>query len=94
MNGRLWLILGFCAQLCFSLRFLIQWIVSEKKKRSVVPLSFWYFSIFGGIGLSIYAIHIKDPVFICGQIFGVIIYVRNLMLLKIRKTGFYLGLNK
>ena len=77
-----WLILGFAAQLCFFTRFLIQWIVSEKHKKSVIPTAFWYFSTLGGIGLLVYAIHIKDPVFILGQSLGVLIYVRNLMLIE------------
>lgn len=83
-----WLIEGFFAQLCFSMRFFIQWIVSEKRRRSVVPIVFWYFSILGGIGLLIYAIHIKDPVFIFGQSCGVFIYLRNLALLKRRHAQF------
>ena len=88
MDNLLWLIVGFGAQLCFSLRFIIQWVISERKKRSVVPLAFWYFSIFGGFGLLIYSIHIKDPVFILGQSCGIFIYFRNLILLKRRKTNF------
>lgn len=80
-----WVILGLLAQFSFSLRFLVQWIASEKKNKSVIPIHFWYLSIIGGIGLLIYAIHIKDIVFILGQSFGIFVYVRNLMLLK-KKT--------
>jgi len=79
VNG--WLILGFSGQVCFFMRFLVQWIVSERKKRSVIPIYFWYLSLAGGLTLLIYAIHIKDPVFIVGQSTGAFIYIRNLMLI-------------
>ena len=75
-----WLALGLFAQALFSLRFLVQWIASEKQKESVIPVYFWYFSLGGGTLLLIYAIHRKDPVFILGQSMGVFIYIRNLML--------------
>jgi len=78
----LWLAIGFSGQLLFSARFLIQWIVSEKQRASVVPRSFWYFSIAGGLTLLLYAIHKHDAVFIAGQAAGVLIYARNLMLLR------------
>lgn len=81
----LWLFLGFFAQGLFTLRFVVQWIASEKKKQSVVPIYFWYISIAGGSMLLIYAIHRKDPVFILGQSFGVLIYSRNLMLIHGRR---------
>ena len=68
-------------QALFSMRFLIQWIHSEKKGRSVIPLAFWYFSLAGGITLLSYAIYRKDPVFIVGQATGVFIYTRNLQLI-------------
>lgn len=74
----IWLIIGFVAQAMFGSRFLIQWIASEKKKKSVIPVQFWYLSLFGGSLLLAYAIHRKDPVFILGQSTGVIIYARNL----------------
>jgi lipid-A-disaccharide synthase-like uncharacterized protein len=76
-----WLALGFTAQLLFSARFLVQWIASERAKRSVVPLAFWYFSVAGGALLLLYAIYRKDPVFILGQASGLIIYARNLFLI-------------
>jgi lipid-A-disaccharide synthase-like uncharacterized protein len=76
-----WLGLGFFAQLLFSMRFLVQWIASEKQKKSVVPIYFWYLSIGGSSLLLIYAIHRKDPVFILGQSMGLFIYFRNLMLI-------------
>lgn len=74
----IWLTIGFTGQLLFSLRFIVQWIYSEKSKKSIIPVAFWYFSLSGGIVLLTYAIHKRDPVFICGQLFGVLIYIRNL----------------
>ena len=74
----IWLGIGFLGQALFSMRFLIQWIVSERVRRSVVPVAFWYFSILGGITLLAYAIWRKDPVFIVGQAAGLVIYARNL----------------
>ena len=65
----------------FASRFIVQWIYSEKKKKNAIPISFWYLSIFGGIGLLIYAISRKDPVIITGQLFGILIYTRNLILI-------------
>lgn len=79
------LIIGLIGQLLFASRFIIQWIYSERKGESYIPLVFWYLSIFGGIGLLIYAIFRKDPVIILGQSFGLIIYVRNLILIYRRK---------
>ncbi|MBP9951089.1 MAG: lipid-A-disaccharide synthase N-terminal domain-containing protein [Cypionkella sp.] len=77
-----WVLFGFAAQLMFTGRFLIQWLASEKQKRSVVPVAFWYFSIIGGLMLLAYAIYRLDPVFILGQALGVFIYARNLWLIK------------
>jgi lipid-A-disaccharide synthase-like uncharacterized protein len=74
----LWVMLGFLAQLMFSMRFLVQWIASERARRSVIPIAFWFFSVGGGAMLFIYAIHRKDPVFIVGQGAGLIIYFRNI----------------
>ena len=76
-----WLIFGFFGQALFAARFLVQWICSEKKKKSYIPVAFWYFSLAGGAVLLMYAIHRKDPVFILGQGFGLIVYIRNLMLI-------------
>ncbi len=73
-----WLAIGFLGQALFSLRFLVQWICSERQRRSVVPLAFWYFSLAGGAVLLSYAIWRQDPVFIVGQGMGLIIYLRNL----------------
>jgi len=77
-NNTLWLIIGFAGQALFSARFLVQWIASERQKKSVIPVMFWYFSILGGSTLLIYAIHKQDPVFILGQGGGLLIYARNL----------------
>ncbi len=74
----LWLSIGFGGQACFTCRFLVQWLASERQKRSVIPLAFWHFSLLGGATLLLYAIHRRDPVFIMGQSFGLIIYLRNL----------------
>jgi lipid-A-disaccharide synthase-like uncharacterized protein len=73
-----WVAIGFLGQSLFSMRFLIQWISSERKRRSVMPLAFWYFSLAGGAVLLSYAIWRQDPVFIVGQGMGLIIYLRNL----------------
>ena len=80
LSGRelFWIILGFCAQFMFMMRFVMQWIYSERVRRSVVPEVFWYFSVAGGITLLAYAIHRADPVFIAGQALGLIIYARNI----------------
>ena len=78
---KIWILIGFLGQFFFFSRFLVQWIASEKKKRSVVPIAFWYFSILGGVILLFYAIHRHDPVFITGQFLGLFIYFRNLWLI-------------
>jgi lipid-A-disaccharide synthase-like uncharacterized protein len=79
---KLWIAFGIFGQLLFFMRFFVQWIASEKAKRSVVPISFWYFSIGGGLILLIYSIYRLDPVFILGQATGLFIYIRNLVLIK------------
>lgn len=86
MKIDLWLVLGFLAQFCFFLRFFVQWLVSERRGESVVPLAFWYLSITGGILLLFYSIYRKDPVFILGQAMGLVIYTRNLVLIRKSKT--------
>lgn len=78
---KFWLILGFFGQFLFFMRFLVQWMTSEIKKKSVIPVSFWYFSLGGAVILLVYAIHRKDPVFIVGQSLGFLIYTRNLILI-------------
>ena len=82
------LIIGFIGQGLFASRFIFQWIYSEKKGESSIPVIFWYLSIFGGLGLLTYAVFRKDPVIILGQLFGIFIYLRNLILIyKNKKKG-------
>ncbi|GIS84106.1 MAG: lipid A biosynthesis [Nitrospina sp.] len=78
---------GFVGQALFGARFIIQWIVSEKRRESTIPLAFWYCSIGGSIVLLTYAIHRQDPVFIGGQSLGSIIYIRNLVLIDRKKKA-------
>ena len=73
-----WVGVGLLGQALFSARFLVQWIASERKKQSVVPRQFWYFSIGGGVTLLLYALYRRDPVFILGQGAGLFVYARNL----------------
>jgi len=80
MNG--WVIFGFVGQAAFFMRFLVQWIVSEKKGESTVPVSFWYFSLLGGVILFVYAVQRQDPVFMLGQGCVLVVYLRNIMLIK------------
>jgi len=84
---KFWLIFGLFGQTLFFMRFLVQWITSEIKKQSVIPVSFWYFSLGGSLILLIYAIHRKDPVFILGQSLGFLIYTRNLALIARHKEA-------
>lgn len=87
----LWLSVGFLGQAIFSARFIVQWFVSEREKKSVIPVAFWYLSLFGGITLLLYSIYKRDPVFILGQCTGVFIYSRNLYLIQKERlaTGIY-----
>ena len=78
---QIWLSIGLLGQLLFSCRFVIQWLTSERMKKSVIPIAFWYLSIAGSVTLLSYAIHRMDPVFILGQSGGLIIYIRNLILI-------------
>ena len=87
MTVNRWLIIGFVGQALFGARFIIQWIVSEKKEESTIPLAFWYCSIGGAMILLAYAIHKQDPVFIVGQSLGTIIYIRNLVLIDRKKKA-------
>src|SRR5262245_32096745 len=73
-----WVLLGYVAQIMFTMRFLVQWIASERAGKMVMPIAFWFFSIGGGVLLLLYALYIRDPVFILGQGFGVFVYARNL----------------
>ncbi len=81
-NQSIWLAIGFLGQACFSCRFLVQWLASEREKKSIVPVSFWYFSVLGGAALLAYAFYKKDPVFIAGQCTGLLVYLRNLYFVK------------
>jgi lipid-A-disaccharide synthase-like uncharacterized protein len=82
-----WLAIGFLGQALFSARFIVQWLQSEKVKKSVIPSAFWYFSMAGGATLLAYAIHRRDPVFILGQGAGLFIYFRNLQFLWRDRSG-------
>jgi lipid-A-disaccharide synthase-like uncharacterized protein len=74
-----WIIVGFLGQFIFFMRFIVQWIASEKEERVVVPLMFWYLSIIGSLIILVYSIHIRDIVFTSAQLLSLVIYVRNLM---------------
>ena len=82
-----WLMLGLTGQVLFFMRFLIQWWRSEQAGRSILPIHFWYFSIAGGLVLLIYAIHRQDLVFALGQLGGIAIYLRNLVLMRRARQG-------
>lgn len=81
-----WILLGFVAQFLFMMRFMVQWIASERAGRSVMPVAFWFFSIGGGALLFVYAISRQDPVFIAGQGLGLFIYFRNIWLIFKEKS--------
>ena len=85
--NHVWVVIGFIGQAVFSLRFLVQWLVSEKRKESVIPVAFWYISLTGTIILFAYATHRRDPVFMVGQGFGFIVYIRNLMLIYRKRAA-------
>jgi lipid-A-disaccharide synthase-like uncharacterized protein len=86
-NWDAWVVFGYAGQLCFTLRFIVQWVSSEKRKESFIPVYFWYFSLAGGLVLSFYAWHRRDPVFLLGQSAGLIVYIRNLMLIRNQKVA-------
>jgi lipid-A-disaccharide synthase-like uncharacterized protein len=73
-----WLVIGFLGQGFFFMRFVVQWIASERARRSIIPSAFWFFSVGGGVVLLVYAIYRHDPVFIVGQAMGLFIYARNI----------------
>jgi lipid-A-disaccharide synthase-like uncharacterized protein len=81
-ESTIWLIVGFIGQALFSTRFVVQWLVSERRKQSIIPTAFWYFSLAGGVTLLSYAIYKMDPVFISGQAGGLLIYIRNLYFIR------------
>lgn len=72
-----WVVLGFVAQAFFTMRFVVQWIASERARKSVMPVAFWFFSVGGGALLLVYALYRRDPVFIAGQALGLVVYLRN-----------------
>ena len=78
---KVWLAIGTSGQLLFMARFIVQWIVSERQKRSVIPVAFWYLSLVGSLVLLSYAIHKRDPVFIMGLSLNSLVYIRNLWLI-------------
>lgn len=80
MSANVWLTVGLIGQMIFSARFVVQWIHSERHRRSSIPMSFWYLSIVGAVILLSYALYARDPVFIIGQAGGLLIYSRNLQL--------------
>jgi lipid-A-disaccharide synthase-like uncharacterized protein len=80
-----WVVLGFIAQGFFTMRFVVQWIASERALRSVIPVAFWFFSIGGGALLLVYALYRRDPVFIAGQALGLVVYLRNLYFIAIHR---------
>src|SRR5471030_1199302 len=74
-----WIVLlGYGGQALFTMRFVVQWIASERARKSVIPVAFWFFSIGGGLLLFVYSLYIRDPVFILGQGLGLFVYLRNL----------------
>jgi lipid-A-disaccharide synthase-like uncharacterized protein len=81
-----WLLVGFGGQAVFMGRFVVQWLASERRRRSVIPVSFWYMSILGALVLLVYAVHRRDPVFVAGQGLGVAIYLRNLHLIRAERA--------
>ncbi len=87
ISPRAWIAIGLAGQGCFFLRFLVQWVASERVGRSVFPRAFWYFSIMGSVVILSYAIWREDPVFIIGQSTGLFIYVRNLVLIQREERG-------
>ena len=78
----IWIIIGFIGQSLFFMRFFVQWLASEKAGARIIPHAFWYFSIGGGLAWFAYALYRQDPVFILGQSTGLLIYVRNLYLIR------------
>lgn len=77
-----WLLIGICGQILFTARFVVQWLLSERRGQSIVPVAFWWLSLLGGTALLSYAISRRDPVITVGQAMGLVVYIRNLILLK------------
>src|SRR5947209_19212840 len=82
-----WIRIGFLGQFLFMMRFLWQWVQSERQRRSIIPIAFWYFSLAGGMTLFAYVVHRRDPVFITGQSLGLLVYARNLLLIGREKRA-------
>ncbi len=83
-----WVLFGLLGQLFFTLRFLVQWLVSERLGRSTIPVAFWYLSLAGGAMLFVYALWYRhDPVFTLGQFVGLFVYGRNLVLIRRGRAG-------
>lgn len=76
-----WLIVGLLGQTMFMMRFVVQWLASERQRESVIPVSFWYLSLIGGLTVLAYGLHKAEPVIILGQLPGTLVYTRNLMLI-------------
>jgi lipid-A-disaccharide synthase-like uncharacterized protein len=82
-----WLVIGLLGQTLFMMRFIVQWIHSEKHKKSLIPVSFWYLCLSGGLVVLAYGIHRLDPVIIMGQLPGTFVYLRNLILIRREQSG-------
>lgn len=87
LGERIWLCVGLLGQVAFMMRFVIQWITSERRGESVIPVAFWFFSLGGSLILLCYAIHIRSLPFVLGQSFGFVVYVRNLMLIHKKQAS-------
>jgi lipid-A-disaccharide synthase-like uncharacterized protein len=87
MEPQYWLYLGLAGQVLFALRFVVQWVASERKGESIIPIYFWYLSLIGSLILLAYAIFRRDPVFILGQSTGFFVYARNLMLIYRKRSA-------
>jgi lipid-A-disaccharide synthase-like uncharacterized protein len=83
----IWITVGLIAQAMFSMRFLVQWVATERARASIIPETFWYFSFAGGAMLLAYAIYRLDPVFILGQATGLVIYARNIYFIWLGKRA-------
>lgn len=83
----IWLIIGISGQCLFMMRFIVQWIHSERHGESIIPISFWYLSLIGGLTVLAYGIHKSEPVIILGQLPGAVVYARNLILIKRKKDS-------
>ncbi|WP_373085912.1 lipid-A-disaccharide synthase N-terminal domain-containing protein [Sneathiella sp.] len=84
---QLWLGIGLIGQSLFFMRFFVQWIASERQRKSIIPTAFWYFSLAGGFTLFLYALYRQDPVFIIGQGTGLFIYLRNIYFITLGSKG-------